>query len=138
MKVNPDYIYPVEVLSIVDGDTYWFNVILINEERDYGFGMYGTEVKSTPQKFRLRYYDTAESRGASKASKALSKKATEFVEKELADAISIKVHSHKDKKEKWGRYLAEVKYLKSDLVVRDLGEELKKNKLLKSNLKEGE
>jgi endonuclease YncB( thermonuclease family) len=84
------------------------------------------------------YYDTPEifSNKVSEEHKALGIQAKIFVEEELKQAFSIMVKSHKDKTGKYGRYLAEVFYKKvKGGTYFSIGEELKRNKLLKGDVK---
>lgn len=85
------YIYKGLVLGVYDGDT-------ITVEVDLGFNVKITE------KFRLLYINAPEMRGEEKTEGTISR--DRLREKILGKEIIIK--TAKDKKEKYGRYLAEI------------------------------
>lgn len=134
-KVNENYVYEVEqVVKVSDGDTYWFRIVLESRDVDYGFRVYETVKKTHLSVFRLLDYDTPETyRPKSEAERALGKLATQFVKDVFMKSDRIKIKSHKDRSGKYGRYLAEVFYM-IDGIWFHLGEELKRNKLLKSDV----
>ena len=94
------YTYKATVKSIYDGDT-------IRVDIDLGFGVIFND-----QALRLLGIDTPEIRGEEKVLGLISKK---FVEERIPVGSVIKIATQKDRKEKFGRYLATVYY----------GEELK-------------
>lgn len=135
IKINENYVYEVEeVVRVTDGDTYWFKIILESKEVDYGFRIYEKINKTHIGVFRLLDYDTPETyRPKSEAERELGKLATQFVKDAFSKAGRIRIKSYKDSKGKYGRYLAEVFYLLGDEWFH-LGEQLKLNKLLKSDV----
>ena len=96
--------YTAQVIRIIDGDT--FEVLL-----DLGFGVFRKE------KLRLARIDTPETYGVKKESAEYKagKEATEFV-KEWCKITNNKivVHTIRDKKGSFGRYLAEVYAFEGD------------------------
>ena len=94
------YTYKATVKSIYDGDT-------IRVDIDLGF-----VVIFRDQSLRLLGIDTPEVRGEERSQGLISKA---FVEQRIPVGSVIKIATQKDRKEKFGRYLATVYY----------GEELK-------------
>lgn len=91
------YEYRAELVRIIDGDTLELNV-------DLGFGVHKVD------RFRLARINTPETYGVKKDSEEyqrgmLAKKA---VEENFALAESITIETEKDKKGKYGRFIAEV------------------------------
>ena len=86
------YHYKAQVVKVIDGDTIDFMV-------DLGFG--------THQKIRVRLarVDAWEKRGEEKAKGDAAK---EYVEKTLSKYSWVEIRTFKDRKGKYGRYIAEV------------------------------
>jgi micrococcal nuclease len=93
------YQYKATIIRVIDGDT-------VDVEIDLGF-----DIK---QKTRLRLYgiNAPELKGPS--SKAGHETKT-YVESILTEGKEILVETFKDKKEKYGRYLAVIKYVEGDI-----------------------
>lgn len=89
------YTYKAAVNSIYDGDT-------IRVDIDLGFGVIFKD-----QPLRLLGIDTPELRGEEKAQGLISRS---FVEERIPVGSVIKIATQKDRKEKFGRYLATVYY----------------------------
>jgi len=100
------YQYKATYISNYDGDTIKFIV-------DLGFGI------SKIITVRVRGIDTPEMRDSDPAIKLKARDAKEFVSLGLSGASEITVKTFKDKKGKYGRYIADVIF---DGL--DLGEEL--------------
>lgn len=107
------YTYKATVKSIYDGDT-------IRVDIDLGFGLIFKD-----QALRLLGLDTPEIRGEEKALGLISKK---FVEERIPVGSVIKIATEKDRKEKFGRYLATVFYGEDS---KNLNEELLQNGMAK-------
>ena len=91
------YEYKAKVLNIVDGDT-------LDLEFDLGFDM------KFSSRVRLLEIDTPEIfKPKSIEEKALGLKAKEFVEKTIPIGTSVVVKTEKDKTDKYGRYLVNIK-----------------------------
>lgn len=90
------YEYDAWVMRVIDGDTVELEVEL------------GFHVKIT-EKFRLLGIDTPESRTKDLAEKKHGLEATKFVEDAILDR-PITIRTHKDKRGKYGRYLAEIEF----------------------------
>lgn len=111
------YSYKAKVDKVIDGDT--IDIII-----DLGFDI---KVK---QRVRLARINTPEVRGEERTAGI---KAKEFVEDTLQGVQDLMVNTTKDKKEKYGRYLAEIVFPKdgsnknlSDLLLeKGLAEEYK-------------
>ena len=103
------YTYNATVRSIYDGDT-------IRVDIDLGFG-----VIFKNQSLRLLGIDTPEVRGEERSQGLISKK---FVEERIPVGTVIKIVTERDRKEKFGRYLATVFYGESS---KNLNEELLQN-----------
>lgn len=89
--------YNAELERVVDGDTIDFRV-------DLGFNV------SKNIRVRLAGVDTNETYGVPKNSEefALGKEQTEFVEEWFNEQESVIIRTSKDKKGKYGRYIARV------------------------------
>lgn len=101
MKTN--YEYKAHVYNVYDGDT-------MKAQVDLGFQT------TTNQTFRLFGVDTPEMRGEERPDGIISR---DFVRDLILDK-EVTIKTHKDKKGKYGRYLAEVLYTDEDGVVCDL------------------
>ena len=110
------YDYRATYLKNYDGDTISFKI-------DVGFKM------SIEMNIRLLEVDTFEIRDKNEFNIRLAKEARDFVHDVLSNAKSIIVKTHKDKKEKYGRYLARVIYFDKNSHIHDLAEELISRKL---------
>lgn len=90
------YEYKAKLKRVVDGDTIDFDV-------DLGFGIHFNE------RFRLLGVNTPEIYGRN-APEQMSEglRAKEMVSAMIESAQSIIIRTHKDQKEKYGRYLAEI------------------------------
>lgn len=86
------YQYVAQVINIVDGDT-------IDLKIDCGFGIFFNE------RFRLHRINAWEIRGEQRE-KGL--KAKEFLYKHIPPGTHINIETIRDKKGKYGRYLAEI------------------------------
>lgn len=120
-KILNPWIYRVNYISNYDGDTIKFM-------RDCGCNVYH---KVT---VRLLDIDTPEIRGGTTASKKHAHEAKEFVKEVLSEAKRIYIETIKDKKGKYGRYLAKVWYvslLTSELTC--LNEELLRKGFIKND-----
>lgn len=91
-RVMHDYIYDAKVLNIVDGDTVDVLIFL------------GLDVSVT-ERLRLHRINAWETRGAEREKGLLAK---DFVAQVLTLGDVIEVHTYKDKKGKYGRYLADI------------------------------
>lgn len=100
------YTYKATVKSIYDGDTMRVDI-------DLGFGVIFKD-----QSLRLLGIDTPEVRGEERPQGLISKK---FVEERIPVGAVIKIITERDRKEKFGRYLATV-YYSNDM--KNLNEEL--------------
>lgn len=89
------YTYKATVNSIYDGDT-------IRVDIDLGFGIIFRD-----QPLRLLGIDTPELRGEERPQGLISRS---FVEERIPVGSVIKIATQKDRKEKFGRYLATVYY----------------------------
>ena len=89
------YTYKATVKSIYDGDT-------IRVDLDLGFGVIFKD-----QALRLLGLDTPEVRGEERSQGLISKA---FVEERIPVGSVIKITTQKDRKEKFGRYLATIYY----------------------------
>jgi micrococcal nuclease len=107
------YTYKATVKSIYDGDT-------IRVDIDLGFGII---FKNQP--LRLLGIDTPEVRGEERSQGLISKK---FVEERIPVGSVIRIATQKDRKEKFGRYLATVFYGEDS---KNLNEELVQNGMAK-------
>lgn len=103
------YTYKATVNSIYDGDT-------IRVDIDLGFGVIFRD-----QSLRLLGIDTPEVRGEERPQGLISKA---FVEQRIPVGSIIKIATQKDRKEKFGRYLATVFYGEDS---KNLNEELLQN-----------
>jgi endonuclease YncB( thermonuclease family) len=101
---TPSYTYSATVDRIVDGDTLWALI-------DLGFNI------TVREKLRFRGIDCPE------LGTPAGDKAKKFVEKLLPAGSQIVIHSEKTKTEKWGRFLADVFYLKPDSVAGEIIED---------------
>lgn len=108
------YTYKATVNSIYDGDT-------IRVDIDLGFGIIFRD-----QPLRLLGIDTPELRGEERPQGLLSKA---FVEERIPVGSIIKIVTQKDRKEKFGRYLAIVYYGEES---KNLNEELLQTGMAKS------
>lgn len=107
------YTYKATVNSIYDGDT-------IRVDIDLGFGIIFRD-----QSLRLLGIDTPEVRGEERSQGLISKA---FVEQRIPVGSVIKIATQKDRKEKFGRYLATVYYGEE---LKNLNEELLQNGMAK-------
>ena len=107
------YTYKATVKSIYDGDT-------IRVDIDLGFGIIFKD-----QALRLLGIDTPEVRGEERSQGLISKK---FVEERIPAGSVIKIITERDRKEKFGRYLATVFYGEDS---KNLNEELLQNGMAK-------
>lgn len=124
------YEYNARCIRVVDGDTYDFEV-------DLGFNIRHTI------RVRLAFCDTPELRAATAAEKEHARSAKKFCHLALlADperpTKRVRIRTMKDKKGKYGRYIAEVWLLKDEtddagieLVAESLGDLLAEKGLLK-------
>lgn len=98
------YQYSAIVRKVIDGDTLEIDIDL------------GLSIWIRQEKVRLYGIDTPEVFGVKKGSPEwiAGTKASEFVKELLPENTEIRVETIKDKKEKFGRYLAVV-YVKADL-----------------------
>lgn len=102
IKAPSLYEYKAKCLRVIDGDTMEFAV-------DLGFSL------TSRRTIRLMGIDTPEIRGRSDAEEEHGRQASEFVYSNLfadGEAIEVTIRTHKDKREKYGRYMADV-YLPS-------------------------
>ena len=80
---------------------------------------------------RLAGVNTPELRGGTKGSKAKAIEARDFVEEALCNSHEVIIYTEKDKKGKYGRYIAYVEYnginLNKELLNLELAEEYKEN-----------
>lgn len=90
--INPDYIYKARILNWVDGDT-------CDVEVDLGFCLLYA--------IRLRLYgiNAPEIKGDTKEAGLRTKV---FVEDNCKPGTEVVIKTYKDKREKYGRYLAEI------------------------------
>lgn len=97
------YVYYARDVLVVDGDTYDLTV-------DLGFKI------SQRIRVRLRGVDTPEIHGVKKGSDEYNRgvEAKEFAEAMLEEADCVVIRTHKDTKEKYGRYLADIYIEESD------------------------
>jgi len=87
------YTYTAKVVKVVDGDTVDLDV-------DLGFGMRATE------RFRLYGINAWERRGEDrKRGIAATIALSQMLEDARGEDFKITIETHKDKKEKYGRYL---------------------------------
>ena len=114
------YYTDVQYLENYDGDTIKF---MVDRSFDFGFGI---EVGgSYPITVRLFGIDTYELRSKDPLEKKKAKEAKEFVELLLSSADRIHIETFKDRKGKYGRYLAKVRVeLTGSEEIMDLGERL--------------
>lgn len=110
--MKEEYVYNVTIVKIVDGDTFVADV-------DLGFSIFSRQV------FRIYGINTPEVIGKSKSEGLKSKV---YVQNKLPVGLKTTIKTYKDKKEKYGRYLAEIYYLDHD-VYHNLGQELVNMKL---------
>ena len=96
------YIYEGEVLKVIDGDT-------VDIEVNLGFGV------KIVQRFRLYHINAPEMRGRDKE---LGKAAKKFLVG-LIEGQSILVKTYKDKRGKYGRYLADL-FTHDDICINEL------------------
>ena len=89
-------IYPATVKRVIDGDS----VIL---DFDVGFNL-----TKTDESCRLWGIDTAEIRGGLPETKAIGLLAKDYVKGMLPVGASVIAKTHRDKKGKFGRYLAQI------------------------------
>ena len=87
--LSTEYCYPIEIVSVYDGDTITCNI-------DLGF-----KIKLYKQKIRLFGINTPEVRGKSRPEGLISKQ--KLID--IMEGKSIKLYSIKDKKGKYGRWL---------------------------------
>lgn len=113
------YRYKAKVIRVVDGDTYRLEI-------DLGFRIKFTET------VRLYDADTPETyRPKSEAERKHGKEATAFV-KGLIEGKEVIIETYKDKKGKYGRYLAQIITMDEDGTIgEDLKYLLEQNDLLK-------
>lgn len=110
------YTYEAELVEVIDGDTFDFQV-------DLGFFTY------KQVRVRLRDVDTAEIYGVKKESNEYKRgqEQKRFSKEQLSEADEIILKTYKDETGKYGRYLANVfiddQSLK-DLLVEQFGEDL--------------
>lgn len=97
------YEYKARCIHVVDGDTYDFEI-------DLGFHI------RHAIRVRLAGYDTPELRSSLLAERKHAEEAKQFCERMLLadDSYQIRLRTRKDKKGKYGRYLAEVWLLEPD------------------------
>ena len=86
------YTYRAVVISVYDGDT-------LTADIDCGFGIWLNR-----QHFRLYGINTPEMRGPTKEKAIVARDAL----RHLVDGREITIRAHKDVKEKFGRFLAEI------------------------------
>ncbi len=90
MKIEANYVYRAELERVVDGDTVDMLV-------DCGFSIY------TGQRLRLYGINTPEIRGAERPAGLAAK---EYVINRFSEAEDVVIRTIRDKKGKYGRYLA--------------------------------
>lgn len=102
----PRYQYDAEVIEVVDGDTLHLNVTLINV--DLGFDTRLTHSQRVT--VRLTGIDTLpqSTPGGAKATDWLKREIFGAPEDVVPNAGRVIIRTTKDKKEKYGRYLAEI------------------------------
>lgn len=105
------YEYRAKYISNYDGDTIKFEV-------DLGFNI---THKIT---VRLMDIDCYELNSKDEKESRIAKIAKDFVNNILSSASRILIKTHKDSKEKYGRYLAEIEYANVDGKMRLLNNEL--------------
>lgn len=93
--ITPPYIYRAQVVSVYDGDTITVNI-------DLGFGVWLYK-----QKIRLYGINTPEVRGEEREEGLVSRDALRAM---LPTGKDIVLETKRDKKGKYGRWLAEVYY----------------------------
>ncbi len=90
--ILPRYLYRAEVVSVYDGDTITVDIDL------------GMRIKVRGEKVRLFGINTPELRGDDKPQGLLARDHL----RSLINAREVVIETHKDKKGKYGRYLATV------------------------------
>jgi len=90
------YSYTGKVVKVVDGDT--FDILI-----DLGFGI------SVKHRFRLYGVDTPETYGKNACEEG--KVVKKYVKELLKKNSTVYIETYKDKKGKYGRYLADVYYI---------------------------
>ena len=90
------YYYKAKVRRVIDGDSIVCDI-------DLGFGIILKE-----RNVRLFGVDTCELRSKNPAIKHFAKLAKEFVRRQLPRGMNVVLSTHIDKKDKFGRVLAEV------------------------------
>lgn len=101
------YEYRAQLIRVVDGDT-------LDLEVDLGFGI------AKADRFRLAGINAPEVRGADKARGELATMCLRDLLENAADGW-VTVRTTKDKREKYGRYLAQVLVTGRDGTVTDVG-----------------
>jgi len=114
----------VAFVSNYDGDTMRF---VVRKSLDAGFGVIVTG--AIPIEVRLLGGDTFEMKDKNAENKAKAVAARDLVQKLLSEAVAIKLVTHKDEKEKYGRYLAEVYFTSKDGAKGSIIQVLNENKL---------
>ena len=90
------YTYVAEITKVIDGDT-------IDVNFDLGFGVW---LKN--QRVRLKGIDTPEKRTKNPIEKKAGQLVTDYVTKSLPVGSFVKMTTHKDEDDKYGRLLVEV------------------------------
>lgn len=107
------YEYQAKYIDNYDGDTIHFQV-------DLGFGIFHSIT------VRLWNIDTYEMNSKNEKEKQLALDARNFVRDRLLNSDNIVIQTFKDKKEKYGRYLAIVIFKARNGEMKDLAEEIRK------------
>lgn len=112
-----EFIYKHAVVSrVVDGDTYDIIVDLgFNIAHKIRVRLLGVD---TPEVYGIKHDDPEYKRGVA---------ASDFVKQRLRDGTPVTLRTVKDKKGKYGRYLAEVFYRSDDGTELSIGDEIIKN-----------
>lgn len=117
--MKPDYRYKAKGVSAYDADTIRVSI-------DLGFGITMNGVDGKGEILRLNRIDAPEMRGFEKSQGVISR---DYVREIIIDRDII-IETIKDSKGKYGRYLAEIYYLKNDLWI-NLNNDLVKKGLAK-------
>ena len=106
------YTYKAKVKRVVDGDTLLVDIDL------------GMKIWVRDEKIRLYGINTPEIYGVKKDSEEYEKgkQASDFVKELLPPGSEVTLRTYKDRKEKYGRYLAELTFIDPDGVVVSLNE----------------
>lgn len=105
--INHDYVYKARIINVVDGDT-------LDMQVDLGFYTY------IKHRFRLARIDTPELNSTDAEQRTKAKEAKAYVEQFNGQDVLIKSF----KKDKYGRFLAEVYLLFEDVFLECLNDKL--------------